>query len=184
MSIRSAHRRSAPTASTCLSAPRTACAALSKLTAFSSVGELASAAAAIVEGEVVKIAEGRLVGDGEAAIRLAEVHLLVAETLKGTPSAGSTILVEELGWTIDGRPLLPETLRNSQVGDAGLYFLWLKQDETPTPAYRLINSQGRYLVEGARLGDADDSLARSLSELSLSDLEALVSAALLKAAAD
>ena len=141
--------------------------------AFASLQELAGASDLIVRGHVTSTARGRRFGDpGGSAIESRLVRLRVDEVLRGTlPEGEQTVLVEEEGWTEDGRPLVVDGARPTQEGDAGIWFLTATGDDT-SGSWIVVNAQGRYLQDGDELvgAEGDDPLVADLSAGSVDDL--------------
>ncbi|MGH2683386.1 MAG: hypothetical protein ACRDIX_09165 [Actinomycetota bacterium] len=142
---------------------------------FSDLAQMVATSDAVVQGTVIETEPGRVVGgqdprpEGDGAIQFLQVTISIDKVLYGSLPEGS-FLVEEDGY--NGVP-------PSEVGDRGFYFVHLKQDETDKPYYRLINSQGRFLVQGERLvGSNDsDSWVQAIEAVSPLELEALVAQA-------
>lgn len=131
-----------------------------------SLGEMVASADAIVEGRVIQVSPGRTVSGpiDEGDFQFTNIELEVTKLLSGTaPSA--KIVLEEDGILAD----------LSRVGDAGVYFLVRKRDRVD--AYRLMNTQARYLVddEGHLIASAlDDPLSSDLASLTLDELRTAV----------
>lgn len=143
---------------------------------FVSVGELVSASDAVVRATVVAVERGRLVGGpGAGGVVSRRVTLRIDELLAG--DASSTVLVEEEGWLADGTPIVVNGVVPSRRGDAGIWFLDALADPD-LPAYLVVNSQGRFLQQGASLhgGDQRDPLVRELQALAPDELAVLVRA--------
>ncbi len=143
---------------------------------FVSVGELVSASDAVVRATVVAVERGRLVGGpGAGGVVSRRVTLRIDELLAG--DASSTVLVEEEGWLADGTPIVVNGVVPSRRGDAGIWFLDALADPD-LPAYLVVNSQGRFLQQGASLhgGDQRDPLVRELQTLAPDELAVLVRA--------
>ena len=121
-------------------------------------------------------------GAADASVVARVVTLQVEGVLGGRLAASTTtdrgtILVEEEGWLPDGRPLIVNGVAPSQVGDDGIWFLQVSPDPD-LPSFLVINSQGRYLVDGNGLrgGDHRDALVQELQRLSPDALEQTVRA--------
>ena len=134
---------------------------------FESLPQMVATSHLVIEGTVLEVEPGRVVGDGEASIQFAQVTVSVDRVLFGRMDAASVVL-EEYGLEL-GHP--------SRVGDHGVYFLHQKTD---APAFhRLLNSQGKFLDDGkgglVAPNDQADWMktieGESLSQL-LSDVEA------------
>jgi hypothetical protein len=122
----------------------------------------------VIEGTVLSIEPGRVVGSRETAIQFAQVTLSVDRLLFGNiDSVG--VVIEEYGL---------ESSRSSQVGDHGVHFLHQKTDARPF--YRLVNSQGRFLDDGKGglvALDHKASWVKVIEHKSLSEFESEVQAA-------
>jgi hypothetical protein len=122
------------------------------------------------------------VGEADASVVSRVVTLQVEDVLGGRLAASTTtdrgtILIEEEGWLPDGSPLIVNGVAPSQEGDDGIWFLQVSPDPD-LPSFLVINSQGRYLVDGENLrgGDQRDALVRELQLLSPEALEQQVRA--------
>lgn len=148
---------------------------------FTSLAELIAASDLIVRGRVTDTEPGRTFGDGTSSARITSrlVTLDVAEVLRGDVPDGDlgTLLLEEEGWTAEGAPLVVDGAAPSAEGDEGIWFLVDPGDAT-TDSLIVVNAQGRYLVDGARLSGAagDDPLVAELSAGSSDELAAKISA--------
>jgi len=144
-----------------------------------SLAELASASDVVVRATVVATERGRSFGDpgGAASIESRFVTLDVTEVLRGSMPAGTTLLVEEEGWSADGAPLIVDGLQPSAVDDDGIWFL-VDVGDDDLPTFVVASAQGRYLVHGDALTGAagDDPLVAELSALGASGLAAAVRA--------
>jgi hypothetical protein len=118
----------------------------------------------VIEGTVLAVERGRLVGDpsGTAIVsRLVTVRIehVFAGSDAGRNRPGAVLIVEEEGWLDDGTPLLVDEVDPSTVGLRALWFLTdIDVDETPT--YVVISSQGRF----DRVGNATDSVDGGLDD--------------------
>ncbi|MCU1368858.1 MAG: hypothetical protein JWO77_52 [Ilumatobacteraceae bacterium] len=146
--------------------------------AYTSLQELVDASDLVVRGRITAAERGRWFGEpGAGRIQSRLLTLDVDEILSGSPEGEvASLLVEEGGWTEDGRPLVIDGAVPSQEGDEGIWFLTATGDET-TGAWIVVNAQGRYRVgedglEGAKGGDP---LVADLTSGSLDDLEARIS---------
>jgi hypothetical protein len=147
--------------------------------AYASLQELVDASDLIVRGRITAAERGRWFGEpGEGRIESRLLTLDVEDVLRGSPKGEvSSLLVEEEGWTEDGRPLVIDGAVPSQKGDEGIWFLTDTGDET-TGSWIVVNAQGRYLVgsdgrlEGAK---GADPLVEDLTSGSLDELEARIS---------
>ena len=145
--------------------------------AFTTVDQMIDNSDLIVRGRVVATERGPLVGEADASVVARVVTLQVEDVLGGRLAASTTtdrgtILVEEEGWLPDGSPLIVNGVAPSQVGDDGIWFLQVSPDPD-LPSFLVINSQGRYLVDGNGLrgGDQRDALVQELQRLSPDALE-------------
>ena len=136
---------------------------------------MVQASDAVVLATVQSVERGRLVGDpADGGIISRIVTLSVERVLSGAPAP--TVLVEEEGWLADGTPIVVNGVEPSAVGDRGVWFLDAI-DDAELPVLLVINSQGRFLVEGdgaLRGGDQRDSLVQELQRLTLDELLARV----------
>jgi hypothetical protein len=151
---------------------------------FATLDELVAASDAVVVGTVVAVDEGRLVGapaEGAVVSRIASLRV-------GTALAGEVadvVIIEEEGWLPDGTPLIVNGVDPTAVGDEGVWFLD-SIDDSELPAYLVINSQGRYLLDptdpaGPLVGgDRDDPLVRDLERLTLPELLTAIEAAVVE----
>jgi hypothetical protein len=135
---------------------------------FESLPQMVATSDLVIEGTIQEVEPGRVVGDGDAAIRFTQVTVSVDRVLFRRMEAAKVEL-EEYGLEF-GHP--------SRVGDHGVYFLHQKTD---APAfYRLVNSQGRFLDDGkgglVAPNDEADWL-KAIEGESLSQLESDVGAA-------
>lgn len=150
---------------------------------FGSLEELAAASDLVVRARVVDTARGEMIGaDGadpaSAGIVVREVTLEVDEVLRTggpTVAVGTRLAVAEEGWLASGEPLIVDGLGASATGDDGIWFLQRvagSADGAPGDRFVVVNSQGRYLVDGGRLTGAtgDDPLVRSIVSLTPSEL--------------
>lgn len=129
---------------------------------FTGLPQMVATSDLVIRGTVQRIEPGRILGDGDAAIQVAQVTLSVGRILFGE-TATSIVMLEEYGLE-RGHPSLR--------GDVGVYFLHRKTDAPDF--YRLVNSQGRFLEDGTGgLVAIDDGAAwvRALEGRSLSQLE-------------
>jgi hypothetical protein len=139
-----------------------------------SLQDLVGASDLVVRGRVTAAERGRWFGQpGGGRIRSRLLTLEVDEVLRGTPRGeASSLLVEEEGWTDDGRPLVIDGAVPTQRGDEGIWFLVDPGDED-TGAWIVVSAQGRYLrdaggdVRGAR---GTDPLVADLASGSLEEL--------------
>lgn len=145
--------------------------------AFATLEQMIDNSDLVVRGRVVATERGPLVGEADASVVSRVVTLQVDDVLGGRLAASTTtdrgtILIEEEGWLPDGRPLIVDGVTPSQVGDDGIWFLQVSPDPD-LPSFLVINSQGRYLVDGDGLrgGDQRDALVRELELLSPGALE-------------
>jgi hypothetical protein len=141
---------------------------------FSSLEEMGAASDLVVEADVVAVERGRLVGEpDEGGVISRIVTLAVADVIHGESTA-STVIVEEEGWLSDGTPIIVDDVEPSVVGDHGVWFLDALDalDGADSPAYLVINSQGRILERGDRVvgGDQTDPLVRAVQERSFDEL--------------
>jgi hypothetical protein len=147
---------------------------------LTTLDDLIAASDAVVRGTVRATERGRWFGDGASGPRIRSrlVTLDVDEVLAGQGvTAGSTVLVEEEGWTEDGNPLVVDGAEPSRAGDEGIWFLVDPGDDT-TDALIVVNAEGRYLVspDGSVSGAAsDDPLVADLSSGSIDDLAGRIS---------
>ena len=122
---------------------------------FSSLDELVKASDLVVRGQVEATSRGRAIGNDVNAVVSRIVTVRVEEVLAGSV-ATSSVLVEEEGWLVDGRPLEVNGLAPSHEGLEAIWFL----DALPPgelPGFLVINHQGRYALEGNRLEGARGS---------------------------
>lgn len=149
---------------------------------FETLQAMVSASDAVIEGRVVAVDRGDMVGDSEGfRLQLREVAIEVDNILHG--AADGTFLLYELGWGSNGQPIEANEVRASGLGDRGLYFL---QRARPGGApvepgsFTLINSQGRYLQEdGDQLvpANSQDELSRELAGRGIGRLKADIATA-------
>lgn len=134
-----------------------------------SLQELVANSDAVVSGAVIKVQDGRIVGEN-APEQLTQVSLQVDRVLFGT-TVSDLVLVEE------GSGIPPEI---SQVGDSGIFFLHLKDDNKDVPYYRLVSSQGRFIenAEGVVASNDEAAWVRELEALSPSEFEKAVADAI------
>jgi hypothetical protein len=115
---------------------------------FASFDEMFASADAVVEAKVVSSSKGRTVGS-EDPLTFREVRLTVTRSWKGAAVVGHELRFEELGWS-GGTPVEVNGVEPSSTGQRGVFFLVEKSDQASM--YRLVNSEGRYLVaEGERV---------------------------------
>lgn len=108
---------------------------------FMSLPEMVRGTDAIIEGEVMGVAPGRVIGDGEDQLGYRDVTIRVVEVLAGTVTSEQLQVEEED--TLAEKPVMINNVEPSSVGDKGIYFLTKKDIE---PYYRLVSSQGSILV--------------------------------------
>jgi hypothetical protein len=153
---------------------------ISDAPAYGTLQELVDASDLIVRGRVTAAERGRWFGDPGASARIQSrlLTLEVDEVLRGTPSGEtSTLLVEEEGWTEDGRPLVIDGAVPTQRGDEGIWFLVDPGDED-TGTWIVVNAQGRYLegTDGELIGaDGADPLIGELAAGSVDELAEQIS---------
>jgi hypothetical protein len=145
-----------------------------------SLDELVAASDVVVRGTVRSTERGRWFGDGSGGPRIRSRlvtldvdHLLAGEGVE----PGSTVLVEEEGWTEDGEPLVVDGAAPSEAGDEGIWFLVDPGDAT-TGALIVVGAEGRYLTgpDGRAVGaEGDDPLVADLSSGSIDDLAGRIS---------
>jgi hypothetical protein len=145
--------------------------------AFTTLDQMVDNSDLVVRGRVTATERGPLVGEADASVVSRVVTLQVDEVLGGRLAGSTTvdqgtILIEEEGWLPDGRPLIVNQVAPTQVGDDGIWFLQVSPDPD-LASFLVINSQGRYLVDGERLrgGDQRDPLVRQLQMLAPDELE-------------
>ena len=117
---------------------------------FGSLDELVEASDLVVRGRVEATSRGRAVGSDANAVVSRIVTVRVEEVLAGSVATPS-VLVEEEGWLVDGRPVEVNGLAPSHEGMEAIWFL----DALPPgelPGYLVINHQGRYALDGDRSG--------------------------------
>ena len=144
---------------------------------YETPAEMVKASEVIVIGHVTDVASGRIVGpttdpdDPEAVLRLQNVTLQVDEVVKGTiPS--NQIKLEEEPFDVVGF----SRYSASAEGDQGFYFLEDVED-LPPPFFRVVNSQGRFLVRDGKVVTSDSEEAgwrRVLSRMSPDELRELI----------
>ncbi len=144
---------------------------------YETPAEMVKASEVIVMGRVTDVAPGRIVGattnpdDPEAVLRLQNVTLQVDAVLKGTiPS--NQIMLEEEPFDVEGF----SRYSASAEGDQGFYFLEYVED-LPPPFFRVVNSQGRFLVRDGKVVTSDTEEAgwrRVLSRISPDELRELI----------
>lgn len=148
--------------------------------AYGTLQELVDASDLIVRGRVTAAERGRWFGDPGAGARIQSrlVTLEVDEVLQGAPRGeAASLLVEEEGWTEDGRPLVIDGAVPSQRGDEGIWFLVDPGDED-TGAWIVVNAQGRYLrgADDELIGaDGADPLIAELASGSVDELAERIS---------
>jgi len=110
---------------------------------------LVAASDAVVVGEVVAVGPGRLLAAGanREGIVTRLVRLSVDEVLAGA-DPGAEVIVEEPGWTADGREVVVDGTPASAPGDLGIWFL-VRGATEEFPHLAVVNAQGRYLVDPA-----------------------------------
>lgn len=123
---------------------------------FESLEGLVTGSTAIVDATVTDIRPGRTFTGGlDESFTFTLVTIEIAEPLAGE-DIGRTVTLEEDGVLAP----IPE------VGDRSIYFLWRKRDGDGR-YFRIVNSQGRYQVDGTALApvNPDDALAKDLAVL-------------------
>lgn len=123
-----------------------------------SLKDLVVASDAVIEATVTKVGPGRVVGGGDSgALQLTLIVVNVDSVLSGKMQS-DTVFVED-----DFTPA-------NQVapGDTTYMFLHLKDDNTSVQYYRLVSSQGRFIVrDGSVLAsNEEDSWIQDLERLS------------------
>ena len=147
---------------------------------LTTLDQLVDASDVVVRGVVTDTQRGRWFGDGSNGPRIRSrlVTLRVDRVLAGTGvEPGSTVLVEEEGWTEEGAPLVVDGAAPSADGDDGIWFLVDPGDAT-TGARIVVNAEGRYLVGpgGTVVGaEGGDPLVADLSSGSIDDLAERIS---------
>ncbi len=141
---------------------------------FGGLDELVKASDLVVRGRVEATSRGRAVGNDDNAVVSRIVTVRVEEVLAGSVATPS-VLVEEEGWLVDGRPLEVNGLAPSQEGMEAIWFL----DALPTgdlPGFLVINHQGRYALDGNRVEGArgSDPLVEQIEALGADRLVAEV----------
>ena len=122
---------------------------------FGGLDELVKASDLVVRGRVEATSRGRAIGNDDNAVVSRIVTVRVEEVLAGSV-ATTSVLVEEEGWLVDGRPLEVNGLAPSREGMEAIWFL----DALPPgdlPGFLVINHQGRYALDGTRLEGARGS---------------------------
>lgn len=133
----------------------------SETTHFDSLEGLVTGSTAVVDATMTDIRPGRTItGDLDGSFTFTLVTIEIAEPLAGE-DIGRTVTLEEDGVLAP----IPE------VGDRSIYFLWRKRDGDGM-YFRIVNSQGRYQVDGIALVpvNPDDALAKDLAALGLAGL--------------
>ena len=151
---------------------------------FRTVREMVAASDFVTRARVVDVRPGRRIGleeseeEEDARLRMREVTLQIEEVLDAderlayaVAGADRTLLLEELGWE-GATTVVVNGLWPSEVGDVGIYFLVRIQGAEPR-SFRLVSSQGRYLIRDGRLlgADQEDALIRSVESLTVAELE-------------
>ena len=133
---------------------------------FTSLAELVEGSDVVIEGEVVGVQPGRVLGEyGE--LQLYEVSIRVSRELVGR--ADETLVLEQ-----DGHGIVA-TL--SSVGDVGIFFLVDTTDNAGTNLFRLASSQGRYRLDSrGKLHGAnpENRLVRELEANSIEELRSKI----------
>lgn len=149
---------------------------------FRDLDTLVATSDAVVEGVVVAVERGDMLGDSEAfQLQLREVQIEVREVLHG--EADPKFVVYELGWGSKGQPIEANGVRASNLGDRGLYFLQrAKAGGAPVEqgSFTVINSQGRYLQGRGELltpATEEDGLSKELASRGSTQLKAEIAQA-------
>lgn len=106
----------------------------SEVLTANSLEELVSNSDAVISGAVINVEPGRVVGEA-APEQLTQLSVRVDRVMFGSLTT-DVVLVEESS----GIPT-----ETSQVGQSGIFFLHLKDDNQDVPYYRLVSSQGRFI---------------------------------------
>lgn len=147
---------------------------------FEDLATMVATSDLVVLGEVRSVRPGRWVGeeepDGRLRVRDVTIHIEKVLFRKGSGAAPKTVTVDEWGWDSRGVGFQDENLTWTKPGDRGYYFLTPVKD---APGHhRVVNSQGRVLIEDAKLtpGSAEGAaLHDQMHHMSKKELEAAVS---------
>ncbi|OEJ23543.1 hypothetical protein AR457_02535 [Streptomyces agglomeratus] len=141
---------------------------------FDDVEKMAATSDLVVKAQVTDVQPGRWVGSKEDGGReqVREVTLHVEEVLHSARATKpQTVLVDEWGWDEEGRGYQLEGVTWTAKGDEGIYFLTQSEERGH---WRLVNSQGRALVDGQQLDSAaneGDQLGERIESLTPQQLE-------------
>lgn len=135
---------------------------------YGTLHDMVVGAVAVVDGEVqaVEFGERRTLGPDDPGISYTFATLKITDVLAGSLDAPEIVLIED--GVLNAR---------SEVGDNGVYFLWERLDRPGF--YRLVSSQGRFLIDGSgnlEGSNPDDPLVRELESLGPDELRAQVRA--------
>ncbi|QFG22375.1 hypothetical protein [Actinomadura sp. WMMB 499] len=148
---------------------------------FDDLATMVATSKLVVLGEVRSVRPGRWVGEEEpdGRLRVRDVTLDVEKVLfREGVAAPETVTLDEWGWDSRGVGFWDANLTWTGPGDRGYYFLTPVQDAPGH--YRLINSQGRALIEGGELtpgSEEGSALHQTMHHMSPKELETAVSEA-------
>ena len=130
---------------------------------FTGLSEMIAASDAVIEGTVLEVEPGRVVGT-EDPIQFQQVTLRVDALLSGNVPT-ETVLLEESGGSTADAPGI------SKEGDHGIFFLTLKRGEGPY--YALVNSEGRFIAQDGGLVASNDldPWVQEIESLTLEELK-------------
>lgn len=114
---------------------------------FNDVATMTATSPLVISGRVTAVRAGRWSGGAPGdRDRVRDVTIAVDRVLASRSGAEpATVVVDEWGWTSQGRGFEFKGVSWTEPGDRGFYFL---TPVTDAPGhYRLINSQGRVLVQ-------------------------------------
>lgn len=116
---------------------------------FQAPDELLEATPVVVDGTVRSVSRGRIVGPPEDPLQFRELIVDVNEVLLGDMDA-QTVTLEEEGWTGTDlqRSVSINGSRWANADDRAIWFL-IDKGGAEQERYRLINSQGRFFLQGS-----------------------------------
>ncbi|MQA97389.1 MAG: hypothetical protein GEV11_23140 [Streptosporangiales bacterium] len=118
---------------------------------FNDVATMTATSPLVIFGRVETVRAGRWSGGAPGdRDRVRDVTIAVDQVLaSGSGARPEKVVVDEWGWDGQGRGFEFKGVRWTEPGDRGFYFL-IPVTDAPGH-YRLINSQGRVLVQGETL---------------------------------
>lgn len=149
---------------------------------FENLDKMVASSDAVIIGEVLSVAPGEIRGvedDGTGGLQFAETTVRVESVIAGALET-DTVVIESLGWADYGRHFEfadGSTHHVHTPGERAIFHLVQTQRPDDRVLYRLTNSQGKYIIDGAGAlipTKRDDALASRISQLSVRAFEAEV----------